>query len=216
MRLRRRRKPCDEKMWPLETGWLRPTRAYSEPREATRICCGPCVPPAEVQMKVRSRTIAFCALALFCAHTLTTASASLSKAGEGGRESDKLRWTLIPESLAPLHGRRSDCAPVSLPLPVPLNHLRLWLTLTGRECHVSGLSRGSSTPGHRVSCQASSNQSIISHSLSYRAYSRPCFGTRARIVPEIIASPLLLSPLGWPPPPLGTLRHRNLPFDFSA
>jgi hypothetical protein len=79
---------------------------------------------------------------------------------------------------------------------VPLNHLRLWLTLTGRECHVSGLSRGSSTPGHRVS----SNQTIINHSLSCRAYSRPCFGTRARIVPEIIASPLLPSRLGWPPP----------------
>ena len=63
--------------------------AYSEPRKATRIHCGPCVPPsAEVQMKVRSRTIAFWALAQFCAHTLTAASVSPEQGG-GGREGER-------------------------------------------------------------------------------------------------------------------------------
>ena len=52
--------------------------------------------------------------------------------------------------------------------------------------------RHTRAPGFLLGIKQSINQSVT-HSLSCRAYSRPCFGTRARIVPEIIASPLLLS-----------------------
>ena len=86
--------------------------------------------------------------------------------------------------------------------------------------------RHTRAPGFLPGIRQSINQSVT-HSLTHSvaepiAYSRPCFGTRARIVPEIITSPLLLSSSVGPipslltpnAPPLGTLRHRNLPLDF--